>query len=76
MQHQKHELFSAAAAVFYILPGYLTQRGFYKARGKQKCILKVRVLRLILHFRNIHAAGTITSNYDAAFKCWYPKLTG
>lgn len=24
MQHQKHELFSAAAAVFYILPGYLT----------------------------------------------------
>lgn len=79
MQHQKRELLSAATAVFYILPVYPTVflfRGdFTEPEANRKAVLKVRWLRLILHLRNIHAAGTITCNYDITFKHWYPLLT-
>lgn len=79
MQHQKHELFSAATAVFYLLPIYSTmflfREDFTESEANGNAVLKRRWLRVILYLGNIDAAGTITSNYDITFKHWYPILT-
>ena len=61
MQHQKHELFSAATVVFYLLPLYSTmflfREDFMESEANGNAFLKVRWLRLILHLGNIHAEG-------------------